>query len=285
MQGIAFHRAKPVLCRIVGIATAMGISVSFLTACGSQEPGDAFPSVVGAADGAEISSPVSCEPALSIEASGEKSQEADTAQRREIPAELWEDPQAIQLADMIDEYVVLSDDTEIEACEWVNGAKTCLRVRVQYREYPPDNYRHREDWFFFLEGEDIQALYVDYPDKDWENVEKDRYVWDACDFEAHLEDVTFDGREDLVISLGQSGNRGDYIYGVYVYEDGFYQYKPGFEEIPNYETDEDEQVIRGWSLDGPCSAATYIYKYEDGDFEQIACEWYDDIFSADTLPW
>ncbi len=264
------RRGKPVCYRLFGMIMAWQIFMS-MTACGGQEPVDAMTS----------------------SAHAEKGPPADIAGLRDqIPPGIGENEQGVKLVesvtDNIKENMISCDDTEIEAFEWVNEMKSCLRVRVQYREYPPDNYRHKEDWFFFLEGEDIRVLHVDYPSKDWENHSKDRYVWDACDFEAYFEDVTFDGREDLVISLGQNGSRGDYIYGVYVYENGFYHYKSGFEKIPNYAADEEEQVIRGWAVDSVSSSATYEYKYRNGDFEMIGYEEYDTdvpgVHSTDTFP-
>lgn len=266
----AVRQGKPVYDRWGGRIVAWEIFVSMLV-CGGQEPVYAMMSSACAEEGPQA------------EITGLPDQGS---------MDRWGEKQGVMLIENamrnIEDNTIARDDTEIEAVEWVNETKSCLRVRVQYREYPPDNYRHKEDWFFFLEGEDIRVLYVDYPSKDWENHSKDRYVWDACDFDAYFEDVTFDGQEDLVISLGQSGNKGDFIYAVYVYENGSYHYKPGFENIPNYQADEDKQVIRGWVIDSVSSSATYIYEYRNGDFEMISCEQYDTgipgFNSTDTFP-
>ncbi|MDE7223720.1 MAG: hypothetical protein K2O34_08085 [Acetatifactor sp.] len=187
-----------------------------------------------------------------------------------VQADLGMEPLDIKLTEAIEENVILSSDTEIEACEWVDEEKSCLRIRVQYKEPPPDNYQHKEDYFFFLEGEDIQPLYVDYPTKDHDNIREDRYVRDACDFEAHLEDVTFDGQEDLIIFLGYSGSHAAPVHGAYVYEDGSYRYKSGFEDIPDYKVDAEEQFIRGFSVECAMYEEDYIFKYRDGEFVKVS---------------
>lgn len=282
---------------IICIVIALGISVS-ITACGQQELMNIATSSADMKDEKELMnvmdndvelSSISVDsqelPSSMVEDSRElplstpedrvEPLSEDTCLNEKILSDIGDDPQDIKWIESIEENVILSDDTEIEACEWVDEEKNCLRVRVQYREEPPDNYRHKEDYFFFSEGENIQVLHVEYPTKDWENRKKDRYVWDACDFAAHFEDVTFDGREDLVIFLGHAGSRGDLIHGVYVYEDGFYHYISGFEDIPNYEADTKEQVIRGWNINNAVSSTTYVYKYQNGDFELISYEDYD----------
>lgn len=221
---------------------------------------------------AEISS-ASAEDETGISPAIEDSTESTTLYAgisEEILADLGSGPLDTKLTEAIEENVILSSDTEIEACEWVDEEKSCLRVRVRYKEPPPDNYQHKEDYFFFLEGEDIQTLYVDYPTKDHDNIREDRYVWDACDFEAHLEDVTFDGQEDLIIFLGHSGSHGTPVHGAYVYEDGSYRYKPGFEDIPDYEVDAEEQFIRGFSVEGAMYEEDYIFKYRDGEFVKVS---------------
>ncbi len=294
----AAGRSRPGWNGIACIVMALGIFMS-ITACDRQRPTDIEAVSVDTENGVEMPSAAmegSTEPASAVmedstepasAAVGDSAELTASAEEDRVeplptdidmnekePVDIRDEVSDVRLIEMIEENVILGDDTEIEACEWVDVEKSCLRIRVQYMEPPSDNYQHKEDYFFFLEEEDIQALHVEYPTKDWHNMEEDRYVWDACDFAAHLEDVTFDDRDDLVIFLGHAGSRGDLIHGVYVYEDGFYHYNPGFEDIPNYEADTKEQVIRGWS-DSAISSTTYVYKYQNGDFELISYEDYD----------
>ena len=46
----------------------------------------------------------------------------------------------------------------------------------------------------------------------------DRYVNSGCDFSCGYIDVTFDGHEDIVISLGAAGNC--LVHCAYVYDNG-----------------------------------------------------------------
>lgn len=295
----AAGRRRPGRNGIVGIVIALGIFMT-ITACGRQGLTDIEADSADTEERAEMSSATmegskesasavmedskesasaAAEDSAELTASAEEDRveplPADIDMNEKEPIDIRDEVSDVRLIEMIEENVILSDDTELEACEWVDEEKSCLRIQVQYKEQPSDNYQHKEDYFFFLEGEYIRALHVEYPTKDWHNMEEDRYVWDACDFAAHLEDVTFDGRDDLVIFLGHAGSRGDLIHGVYVYEDGFYHYNPGFEDIPNYEADTKEQVIRGWSIDSAIRSTTYVYKYQNGDYELISYEDYD----------
>lgn len=284
----AAGRRKPGRNGIVGLVTALGIFMT-ITACGRQRLTDIEAISADTEDGAETSSAVMEGSTESASAAAEDSAEltasaeedrveplpADVGMNEKEPIDIRNEVSDIWLIEMIEENVILSDDTEIDACEWVDEEESCLRIQVQYKEPPSDNYQHKEDYFFFLEEENIQVLHVEYPTKDWENMEEDRYVWDACDFTAHLEDVTFDGRDDLVIFLGHAGSRGNLIHGAYVYEDGFYHYKPGFEDIPNYEADEAEQIIRGWQLESAMDEVVYIFKYQNGDFEMVSYDHYE----------
>lgn len=170
----------------------------------------------------------------------------------------------------VEQTVLLSEDTMIEACEWVKEPEV-LRVRVQYKEQPEDNYLHKEDYFFFMIGGEVsQSLYVDYPTKDFENMDKPRYVWDACGFEAHMEDVTFDGREDLIIQLGYAGVHGTMVACAYVATEDGYQYVQSFEEIPDYEVDVQNQVIRGSNTSNAYTYYEYEYRYENQEFVSVA---------------
>lgn len=175
-------------------------------------------------------------------------------------ANLFDNITNTKLIDAIRHNVMYDADTRIESYEWVNEEKSCLRIRIQYKIQPENSYRHKEDYFFFCgQKDDIQVLYVDYPSKDYRNIEKDRYVWDACDFNAYFEDVTFDGHADLVIFLGHAGVHGTDIHGAYIYENGHYCYEPAFEDIPNYEIDTENEVITGYNVDSAVSTTHFIY--------------------------
>jgi len=91
-------------------------------------------------------------------------------------------------------------------------------------------------------------------------------VWDACDFDAYFEDVNFDGHEDLIIFLGHAGVHGTEIYCAYIYTEEGYCYNSTFEDIPNYEVDKENKVIKGYNVDNAAEISQYIYVYENNKF-------------------
>lgn len=192
------------------------------------------------------------------------------------PDNLFADITDEELLYAIEKNVILTSDTEIESHEWIDEEKSCLRIKVQYKEEPDDNYRHKEDYFFFLDvNHDIQMLYVDYPDVDWKNIDEDRFLWSACDFNAHFEDVTFDGHDDLIIFLGHAGSHGTLVSCAYIWENGSFRYEPTFEDIPYYEADVENQVINGWNKNSASSETHFIYEYRNGEFVLINEENYE----------
>ncbi len=163
----------------------------------------------------------------------------------------------------INEYVTLTDGTEVEDYEWID--ERCLRVKVQYIEKPENEYQHKEDYFFFFNeaSELTQVLNVKYDDK---------IIGAACDFEAHFEDVSFDGNPDLLIYIGD--NKYEH-YCAYIYEEDLYTYEQTFEEISQYKIDYEEKVIYGWNGDAANLETNSVYEYVDGEFVLIAKDTHD----------
>jgi len=154
------------------------------------------------------------------------------------------------------EEISLEAGTEIEYFEWVGDGEHCLRVGICYEEEQEDAYQHKEDyWFFYDEqGNFVQVLHEDY-----EGI----HIGSGCDFDAHFEDVTFDGYEDLIVSVGDG--RYERYYTAYVYENGNYVYKKSFEQIPTYKVDAENKIITGEM--GPAHDTTYYtFGYENGEF-------------------
>ena len=173
--------------------------------------------------------------------------------------------------------VQLFDDEEIESEEWVDDEKRCYRVRICYKEQPEGEYKHSRDYFFYMDGDDIKSFEVDYPsvnDEDWDS---DRYVGDACDFNAKLEDVTFDGKDDIVIFLGHHGTRGVMYSCAYIYTDTGFVYCRSFEEIPNYDIDTENMLITGRITSSAASYSAMQYSYDSSEnrFVEINCTDYE----------
>ncbi len=187
---------------------------------------------------------------------------------------IWTD---LEEEDYINEYVVLSDDTEIEGYEWMQCDKELvLRVKIWYKEEPENAYRHKEDYFLFInENEEVsQVLVVDYENKgihirlsEGTECTGNHFLGEGCDFDACFEDVTFDGRKDLIIFVGNSRHAS--YYCAYIWEGDGFRYEKTFEHIPSYEIKKDEKVICGSDTDGMGEYVDVIYEYKNGEFVPV----------------
>ena len=174
-------------------------------------------------------------------------------------------------------YVVLSDDTEIEGYEWMQcDGELVLRVKIWYKEEPENAYRHKEDYFLFInENEEVsQVLVVDYENKgihirlsEGTGCTGNHFLGEGCDFDACFEDVTFDGRKDLIIFVGNSRHAS--YYCAYIWEGDGFRYEKTFEHIPSYEIKKDEKVICGSDTDGMGEYVDVIYEYKNGEFVPV----------------
>ena len=156
--------------------------------------------------------------------------------------------------------VPLEPDQQIESSGYVDLEEKCYHVSVGRKASVDGEYDHLKDFFFIDdEGKTLQ-FEVDYPSKS-ESMDSDRYVFAACDFDAKYIDVTFDGKKDVVISLGHAGASGDMVYCAYVYENGDFVYVKSFESIPNYTVNEKDKCIEG-EVNGEITQ----YIYSDHEF-------------------
>lgn len=174
----------------------------------------------------------------------------------------------------INEYVVLSDDTEIEGYEWMQyDENQVLRVKIQYKDKPADAYQHKEDDFLFItQDEEVsQTLVVNYEDKgihirlnEGTECADNHCLGEGCGFDAHFEDVTFDGKKDLIISVGNSRHAA--YYCAYICENDGFRYEKTFEHISSYKIKNDEKVICGSDTDGMGLFVDTKYEYKNGEF-------------------
>lgn len=163
--------------------------------------------------------------------------------------------------DKIKETVVINDGEKVEKAEWIEEGMV-FRVAVERTEEIPHEYLHLRD-YIFVKKEGIKWFEVEYPSK-LDFSDPDRYVNSGCDFNVLYEDVTFDGNEDVLISLGDAGpNR---VFCAYVYENGEFSYKNTFESIPFDHVDYEEKTIVGFITDGHSYEYEAKYAYEDGEF-------------------
>ena len=101
------------------------------------------------------------------------------------------------------------------------------RIWIDYLVQPEDAYKHCEDYYFLYDKETGEFLWYLY-DK-----VSDYEPYEACSFFAHMEDVNFDGREDIVIHNGYT--KYNAVYRAWIQtEDGLFVYCPDLMEIPDY---------------------------------------------------
>lgn len=180
-----------------------------------------------------------------------------------------------EILNAIETECTISASEDIEYFGWVDE-NVVFRVAIKRKEEYQDEYDHVRDYFFIKNNDYVHTLMIDYPSKK-ESRDSDRYVFDACDFCAEYIDVNFDNNKDLVISLGHEGPHAYKKYCAYLYEEGEYQYEKSFEEIPNFEINNEEKEIIGSYISG--GESYYIkYKYQDGAFVEIT----EDCFEEST---
>ena len=141
--------------------------------------------------------------------------------------------------------------TELETNDYYG-----FRIWVDYLEGEESSDTHKEDYFFFYEKESEELFQILYFDAEYCNVGK------FCGFEEHFEDITFDGKEDLLIS------KGDFnwceAYQAYVWtEDGF-EYIPF--GIDDYRVDKKNKTISGTNKSKQSCYRDSSYRYEENRF-------------------
>lgn len=158
------------------------------------------------------------------------------------------------------EEVVLSQEEVIHNSYWVTKDKL-YRVQIDYADTPADEYAHKRDEFFYV-GDDgnVTSFEVKYTTK--YPTDDSHQVFQACDFYAELVDVNFDGREDVVISLGFAGAQGALVHTVYLGSDDGFILNKSFEDIANYKLDSENQLIYGSYRSNAGTRASQSYKYD-----------------------
>lgn len=166
------------------------------------------------------------------------------------------------------EYVEVKEGTKIENISWLDDSGKCLRVSIQYNKQPEGLwYNHLEDYFFFVQEEKIDVLYVDYSSE----VDMPREVGNNPDFNVHFEDVNLDGNKDLIIGLGMDEFMGGEKHCAYLYTEDGYKYCPSFEYLHNYKMDYDNQCLISTTYieteDSDAEETVEYYFYRNGQFQ------------------
>lgn len=152
----------------------------------------------------------------------------------------------------------ISDDSCIKSISSFETSQyQGVRIWIDFNEQPDAKYLHKEDYFFIYEKESNKLFQILYFNANASNPGM------ACGFEEHFEDITFDGKEDLLISLGDYG--ASRYYQAYIWTEEGFQYKESF-TIGSYTIEEETKTIIGFNR---LNAGTYsesYYHYEENEF-------------------
>lgn len=136
------------------------------------------------------------------------------------------------------------------------------RVWTDYLVQPQNAYKHCEDYYLLYDKETGEFLnYIHDKVSDYE-------PYEACSFFAHMEDVNFDGREDIVIHNGYTRYNAAYRAWLQT-EDGGFVYCPDFlENMGDYELDFEEQAVIGRWSDGSAGYTTIgWYHFKENEYK------------------
>lgn len=166
---------------------------------------------------------------------------------------------------IVNRVVTLSDNQQLEKAEWIEEGNV-YRVAIERKEEEPKEYRHLKD-YIFVKTDGIKWFEVDYASKT-DSFDADRYVGSGCDFEVLYEDVTFDGKKDILISLGDFGTSSR-KYCAYINVEEDFVYEKTFEKVLFDHIDEEGRCIVGFESDGYARKIGTKYAYSYGGFELI----------------
>ena len=161
--------------------------------------------------------------------------------------------------------VKITSAEEIEYVRWVDDEKNALQIGIRFEWPSEDRYTdHKRDIFVFKDA--VKPLSVVYSVD--EAGGQDRMVFADPTFEAHFEDVNFDGSDELIIQRGTNGMSSMVMYSAYELKDDEYVFFPAFEWIYSYTVNLDDRTIECVRTSGDSENKTYIttYTYEDGKY-------------------
>lgn len=153
--------------------------------------------------------------------------------------------------------VYLSTTESIMYQDFIDDNHYCYRVCISSGSTNQNNRLTRD--YFFFNSENVKPLIVDYPSKNV--IDADRKVYNNCSFAAKFEDVTFDGNDDLLISLGYVGIPEWECFCLYIYKDGQYEYNNSFEKIVDYKIDSVGHLILGSKIEDALYDNPFYYYY------------------------
>ncbi len=102
-----------------------------------------------------------------------------------------------------------------------------------------------------------------------QTIEPERFFeWTSEAF--YLEDVNFDGYDDIVIQIGHQGGKGTIMYSGYLYDNGEYMHNQSFSEFPYLSIDKENKKLHSWVRNSASGMSEWIVEYKDGEFREIS---------------
>ena len=170
------------------------------------------------------------------------------------------------IVELVKETAGLSEAEEIYGYERIrHGDSYVINAGIQYKDDSLPWYeRHIENVLVFttMENEVEQVLPIRYEGVYDTREERGLESLDSsAGYSVEFEDVSFDGEDDILISIGVGRNC---YYCAYIYENGTYRYEPTFEEISNASVRENN--IQAYSVGGSNPRYFDYYVYQNGKF-------------------
>lgn len=152
----------------------------------------------------------------------------------------------------------ISDDELIENVRWLNEEQSVLQIMIGEKQ--SGQVKHERDVIYYSFENQISSFDIDY------NVDGHRQPDENANYYAYLEDVTFDGQDDILISLGgdlKDESSADKYARSCLYEckEGKYEYNDKFEVLGEYSVKDFYKSIC-CEQDG----INITYMYVDGEY-------------------
>lgn len=87
-----------------------------------------------------------------------------------------------------------------------------------------------------------------------------------------VEDVNFDGYDDIIIHKGNFGAQGASGYEAYIWDESYKEliHEESFLEIPNHEIDYERKLITGSVRQSSIEHDELVYRFQNGEFVNVA---------------
>ena len=131
---------------------------------------------------------------------------------------------------------------------------------VDYIDCPKEKYKHKEDYMFFYDKNTEELFQLFYFKVEEHKTEISNDFNDYFHYE--LEDINFDGEEDIIISVGEFY---DEEFWAYLWTEEGFQYEETF-DLKGYYIVKEERVVCIQNV--PEGTIESYYCYQQGEFKK-----------------